>query len=129
MNTIKSLKALNQLQADTWVYGLIVAAVMLGIAILIAFLINWEGGADRSYIKRRICFIVLGLLGPAIFWIYNIQYVKSMIPNPGFATKFGQTNHYVLIVSIIAYFIVGVFLMFVFRHSKFGSILGKERNK
>jgi hypothetical protein len=129
MNTIKSLKALNQLQADTWVYGLIVAAVVLGLAILISFLINWQGGNDRSYVKRRIWFIVIGLLGPALFWVYNNLYVTPKIVNPGFATKFDQTNLYILIVNILVYFALGIVLMFVFRHSKFGSILGRERNK
>ena len=41
---------------------------------------------------------------------------------------FEATNLYVLIAAIIAYAVVGIILMFSFRTSKLGSILGKKKN-
>ena len=128
MNTvIRTLQHVQQAQADAWVYGLIVAGVALALAAGIAFMINWR--SDRKdYITRRIWFIIIGLLLPASYWLYNAQIVAQRIPNPGFKNMFEETNLYVLLSSIGIYAIVGIALMFCFRTSKLGSILGKKKN-
>lgn len=128
MNTvIKTLQQIQQAQADAWVYGLIVAGVALALAIVIAFMINWR--SDRKdFITRRIWFIVIGLVAPASYWLYNAQVVAPRIQNPGFKNMFEETNLYVLLASIGVYAIVGVVLMLCFRTSKLGSILGKKKN-
>ena len=128
MNTvIRTLQQVQQAQADAWVYGLIVAGVALALAAGIAFMINWR--SDRKdYITRRIWFIIIGLLLPASYWLYNAQIVAQRIPNPGFKNMFEETNLYVLLSSIGIYAIVGIALMFCFRTSKLGSILGKKKN-
>lgn len=128
MNTvIRTLQQVQQAQADAWVYGLIVAGVALALAIVIAFIINWR--SDRKdFITRRIWFIVIGLVAPASYWLYNAQAVAPRIQNPGFKNMFEETNLYVLLASIGVYAIVGVVLMLCFRTSKLGSILGKKKN-
>lgn len=128
MNTvIRTLQQVQQAQADAWVYGLIVAGVALALAIVIAFMINWR--SDRKdFITRRIWFIVIGLVAPASYWLYNAQAVAPRIQNPGFKNMFEETNLYVLLASIGVYAIVGVVLMLCFRTSKLGSILGKKKN-
>ena len=128
MNTdIRTLPQLQQAQADAWVYGLIVTGIALALAVIIAFLINWR--SDRKdYMTRRICFIVIGLVMPLAYWLYNMQAIVSKISNVGFQNMFKQTNLYVLITSIIAYAVVGLLLMLVFRNSKLGSILGKKKD-
>lgn len=128
MNTvIRTLQQVQQAQAEAWVYGLIVAGVALALAIAIAFMINWR--SDRKdFITRRIWFIVIGLVAPASYWIYNAQVVAPRIQNPGFKNMFEETNLYVLLASIGVYAIVGVVLMLCFRTSKLGSILGKKKN-
>lgn len=128
MNTvIRTLQQVQQAQADAWVYGLIVAGVALALAIVIAFMINWR--SDRKdFITRRIWFIVIGLVAPASYWLYNAQAVAPRIQNPGFKNMFEETNLYVLLTSIGVYAIVGVVLMLCFRTSKLGSILGKKKN-
>lgn len=128
MNTvIRTLQQVQQAQADAWVYGLIVAGVALALAIAIAFIINWR--SDRKdFITRRIWFIVIGLVAPASYWLYNAQVVAPKIQNPGFKNMFEETNLYVLLASIGVYAIVGVILMLCFRTSKLGSILGKKKN-
>lgn len=128
MNTvIRTLQQVQQAQADAWVYGMIVAGVALALAIVIAFMINWR--SDRKdFITRRIWFIVIGLVAPASYWLYNAQAVAPRIQNPGFKNMFEETNLYVLLASIGVYAIVGVVLMLCFRTSKLGSILGKKQN-
>lgn len=128
MNTvIRTLQQVQQAQADAWIYGLIVAGVALAFAIAIAFMINWR--SDRKdFITRRIWFIVIGLVAPASYWLYNAQAIAPKIQNPGFKNMFEETNLYVLLASIGVYAIVGVVLMLCFRTSKLGSILGKKKN-
>lgn len=128
MNTvIRTLQQVQQAQADAWVYGLIVAGVALAFAIAIAFMINWR--SDRKdFITRRIWFIVIGLVAPASYWLYNAQTIAPKIQNPGFKNMFEETNLFVLLTSIGVYAIVGVVLMLCFRTSKLGSILGKKKN-
>lgn len=42
---------------------------------------------------------------------------------------FSETNIQSSIVGLFVYYVVGVVIMFIRRHSKFGSILGKEKEK
>ena len=128
MNTvIRTLQQVQQAQADALVYGLIVAGVSLALAIAIAFMINWR--SDRKdIITRRILFIVIGPVLSASYWLYNANVVAQRIQNPGFKSMFEETNLYVLLASICVYTLVGIALMFCFRTSKLGSILGKKKN-
>ncbi len=128
MNTyIKTIAQLHDAQANAWVYGLIVCGIALALAIAIAFITNWRSDR-RDFITRRIWFIVIGLVFPAGYWIYNMLAIVPKIPNPGFKSMFESTNLYVLLVSIVIYFVVGILLMLGFRNTKFGSILGKKTN-
>lgn len=128
MNTIiRTLPQLHQAQADAWVYGLIVASVALAVAVAIAFLTPWRTDY-RDYLTRRVWFIIIGLVAPAAYWLYNAQAVAPQIKNVGFRRMFEGTNLWVLIASIAVYYVAGVVLMFCFRNSKLGSILGKNKN-
>jgi membrane protease YdiL (CAAX protease family) len=128
MNTIiRTPLQLQQAQADAWVYGLIFCGIALAVAIAIAFLIPFR--SDRKdYITRRICFVVIGIILPAGYWLYNMQTIVPKIQNPGFKSMFEETNLYVLLASIGIYFIAGILLMLGFRNTKLGSILGKKKN-
>ena len=128
MNTvIRTLPQVQQAQADAWVYGAIVVVIALAIAILIANVINWR--SDRKdYITRRIWFIAIGIIEPLGYWAYNMQIIVPKIQNAGFQNMFKETNLYVLLASIVCYTVVGVLLMFCFRNSKLGSILGKKKD-
>lgn len=128
MNTvIRTLPQVQQAQADAWVYGAIVVVIALAIAILIANVINWR--SDRKdYITRRIWFIAIGIIAPLGYWAYNMRIIVPKIQNAGFQNMFKETNLYVLLASIVCYTVVGVLLMFCFRNSKLGSILGKKKD-
>lgn len=124
---IKSLTQVQQAQADAWVYGLIVCGVAIALAVAIASIINWRSDR-RDYITRRIWFVVIGLVVPAGYWLYNVRTIVPAITNPGFKSMFEKTNLYVLIASILIYFAASILLMLLFRNTKFGSILGKKKN-
>lgn len=127
MNKIITLPQLQQAQADAWVLGLIVCVIAIALAIIIAFMIPWR--SDRQdYIWRKICFIVIGITLPVCYWLFNTLTVAKYIPNPGFRRMFQETNLYILIVSIALYTIIGIVLMFCFRNTKLGAILGKLKN-
>ncbi len=125
---ITTLPALQSLQDETMVYAAIVGAVALGLSFLVASLVAYRGGDDRSYITRRIWYVIIGFTSVAGFYVYNDLVVKPDITNAGWQSMFSDTNLICIGINLGVYIIGGVILMFVFRHKKFGSILGKEKN-
>lgn len=125
---ITTLPALQSLQDETMVYAAIVGAVALGLSFLVASLVAYKGGDDRSYITRRIWHVIIGLAAAAGFYVYNDLVVKPDITNAGWQSMFSDTNLICIGINLGVYIVGGVILMFVFRHKKFGSILGKEKN-
>ena len=125
---ITTLPALQSLQDETMVYAAIVGAVALGLSFLVASLVAYRGGDDRSYITRRIWYVIIGFVAAAGFYVYNDLVVKPDITNAGWQSMFSDTNLICIGINLGVYIIGGVILMFVFRHKKFGSILGKEKN-
>lgn len=125
---ITTLPALQSLQDETMVYAAIVGAVALGLSFLVASLVAFRGGNDRSYITRRIWYVIIGFVAAAGFYVYNDLVVKPDITNAGWQSMFSDTNLICIGINLGVYIIGGVILMFVFRHKKFGSILGKEKN-
>ena len=128
MNTvIRTYQQLQQAQANVWVYGLIVCGIALALAIAIVSMIPWRSD-HRDYITRRVWFILIGIVAPVGYWLYNMAAIVPKISNSGFKSMFEETNLYVLLASIGIYFVVGILLMRVFRNTKVGSILGKKKN-
>lgn len=127
MRNVQTLPQLQDLQTETFIYAAVVAIAIFLVAFLIANMIPYQGGNDRSYIKRRIGFIVCVVLGVLGFWLYNNLYVSSFIQQVAFRHQFATTNLICLAITIGGSVAVSLIVMFVFRHSKFGSILGKEK--
>ena len=125
---ITTLPALQSLQDETMVYAAIVGAVALGLSFLVASLVAYKGRDDSSYITRRIWYVIIGLAAAAGFYVYNDLVVKPDITNAGWQSMFSETNLICISINLGVYIVGGVILMFVFRHKKFGSILGKEKN-
>ena len=69
MAPITNLPQLNQLMNSTMIYAVIVGLVAVLIALAVANMFPWEGGNDKSYIKRRIAFIVIGIVAILGFWL------------------------------------------------------------
>ena len=125
---ITTLPALQSLQDETMVYAAIVGTAALTLSLVVASLIAYKGGNDNSYITRRICYVIIGLVAAIGFYMYNDLVVKPDINNVGWQSMFSDTNLFFLGINIGVYLIGGIILMLVFRHKKIGSILGKERN-
>jgi len=125
---ITTLPALQSLQDETMVYAAITGAVALALSILVASLVAYKGRDDRSYITRRIWYVIIGLVAAAVFYVYNDLVVKPDITNAGWQSMFSDTNLICIGINLGVYIVGGIILMFVFRHKKFGSILGKEKN-
>ena len=125
MNNIVNINQLNQLMSSTYIYAIIVFLVAIAIAYIVCSLVPWQGGKDRSYITRRIVFIIIGILAILGFWIYNDQIVASHIRSAGFVNMFKTCNLKCLGITTGGYLVVSLIIMFCFRHSKFGSILGR----
>lgn len=127
MAPITNLNQLNQLMNSTMIYAVIVGLVAVLIVLAVANMFPWEGGYDKSYIKRRIAFVVIGLVAVLGFWLYNDLEVMGHIRNAGFQNMFKACNLKCIFINASVYLVASVALMFTFRHSKFGSILGKEK--
>ena len=128
MRNIQTIGQLHELQNETFVYAAIVAIAIFFVAFLLSNVINYQGGNDRSYIKRRIWLIISIVIGSIGFWLYNDLYVMDFIQKTAFQNQFSSTNMQCLGITIGGSLLISIIVMFVFRHTKFGSILGKEKN-
>lgn len=127
MTPVTTLPQLNQLMNSTMIYAIVVGITAFLLAVIFANIFPWEGGNDRSYVKRRIAFLVIGIVAVLGFWMYNDLVVADYIRNAGFQNMFRACNLKCIVINIGVYLLLSAILMFVFRHSKFGSILGKEK--
>lgn len=128
MRNIQTISQLHELQNETFVYAVIVAAVIFVVAFILANITPYQGGNDRSYITRRIWLVISVALGSIGFWLYNDLYVIGYIKKTAFQNQFSDTNMQCLGITIVGSLLISLIVMFVFRHTKFGSILGKEKN-
>ena len=130
MRQIATLSQLHDLQNSTWIYAIAVCFIAIAIAYLVSNMIAWQGGNDKSYVKRRVWWVIIGFVAGLGFWIYNDVVNVHRIVNVGFKHMYSQTNLLCLFVVLLGYFGISLLIMAtLFRKSKFGSILGKQRNK
>ena len=130
MRQIATLSQLHDLQNSTWIYAIAVCFIAIGIAYLVSNMIAWQGGNDKSYVKRRVWWVIIGFVAGLGFWIYNDVVNVHRIVNVGFKHMYSQTNLLCLFVVLLGYFGISLLIMAtLFRKAKFGSILGKQRNK
>lgn len=127
MTPITNLPQLQQLMNSTIIYAVIAGLVAVLISLAVANMFPWEGGNDKSYVKRRIAFVIIGLCAILGFWLYNDLVVVGNIKNAGFQNMFRACNLKCIFINSGVYLVASGILMFTFRHSKFGSILGKEK--
>ena len=79
MTRITTLPQLQALQENTMIYAVVVFLVAILIAFLISLMIPYKGGIDKSYIKRRVAYIIVGIVACLAFYLYNDIYVKGFI--------------------------------------------------
>ena len=130
MRQIATLSQLQDLQNSTWIYAIAVCFIAIAIAYLVSNMIAWQGGNDKSYVKRRVWWVIIGFVAGLGFWIYNDVVNVHRIVNVGFKHMYSQTNLLCLFVVLFVYFGISLLIMAtLFRKAKFGSTLGKQRNK
>ena len=123
MINVTTSKQLHALQTETWVWAAVVLLVALFVAWGISTLISWEGGKDRSYIKRRWA----GGIGWAAAWmgfcLYTALYVMGHIHKAPSKTQFSHTLWMTLGALTLGYVVLLILLALVTPNSKLGSIL------
>lgn len=119
---INTLSQLHALQNETWLWTAVVVLVSLLLAWLISSAISWEGGKDRSYIKRRWVCGIIGAVAWVGFFLYNDLYVMGRIKQ-AYKTLFSHTIWQTLGVLAVGYVGLVLLLAYLTPNSKFGSIL------
>ncbi|MDR2064227.1 MAG: hypothetical protein LBP85_00740 [Prevotellaceae bacterium] len=128
MKKIESIKELDALIGNTYVYAVIVAIAAVVLAFVIASLIKWGGGRnDSSHVKRRVWFIIVAILAPIGFFLYNALYVSNYIMKAPLQAKFSTASIIATLIVLGAYAVSGIVSMLIMRRSKWGSILGKSK--
>jgi len=128
MRRIETLNDLKALIGETYMYAVIIAVVALVLAFIIANLIKYQGGRyNTDHIKRRIWFIVIGVIAPIAFWLYNSMYVASFITRAPLLARFKTANLIATSSLLGIYVVLGIITMLLMRRSKWGSILGKSK--
>ncbi len=127
MRKIETLKEVQALIGETYMYAVVIALIALALAFIIAYLINWGGKNDTSHIKRRIWYIILGVLAAIAFFLYNSLYVSSYIAKAPLQAKFTTANILATLAVLGIYAVIGILTMLIMRSSKWGSILGKSK--
>ncbi|MDR1593556.1 MAG: hypothetical protein LBS43_03590 [Prevotellaceae bacterium] len=128
MKKIENLKQVQALIGETYMYAVIIAVAAVVLAFIIAQLIKWGGGKhDTSHIKRRVWFIIVGIVASAAFFLYNALYVSSFITKAPLQAKFSNGNIYATLALLGVYVIAGIVTMMILRRSKWGSILGQSK--
>lgn len=127
MGPIQGRQALESLIQNTYFTALIFMAVAFVIALVVASIIKWQGRPDNSYKKRRIWWIVIGIVVSVVFFLINAIHVASYFDQASLAAKFGTANIIATLVCLVAYFVVSIITMLIFRSTKWGSILGQSK--
>ena len=123
MINVTTSKQLHALQTETWVWAAVVLLVALFVAWGISTLISWEGGKDRSYIKRRWACGIVWAVAWIGFFLYNDLYVMDSIKKAAYRTLFSHTIWQTLGVLAVGYVGLVLLLAYLTPNSKFGSIL------
>ena len=123
MINVTTSKQLGALQTETWVWAAVVLLVALFVAWGISTLISWEGGKDRSYIKRRWACGIVWVVAWIGFFLYNDLYVMRSIQKTAYKTQFSHTIWMTLGALAVGYVVLLVLLALVTPNSKLGSIL------
>lgn len=125
---IRNVRQLDALISETYTLAVIISILFLGAAMLIASSIAYEGGKNpKDPAKRRTWFIILGVVAPILFFLFNYLYVKHTIENAALQAKFTNTNVVATILILVLYFLLGFILSKVLKNTKFGTVFPSKR--
>lgn len=128
MRKIESLRQVQALIGDTYMYAVIIGILVLALAFIIANLIKFQGGKNpKDHTTRLIWYIIIGIISPISFFLYNALYVSDHITKAPLQAKFSTANLLATLAILGIYIIVGILSMLIMRSSKWGSIIGKSK--
>ena len=128
MKKFEALKEVEALIGETYMYAGIVAVIAIILAFIIANVIKYQGGKNATdHIKRRIWYILIGLIATICFFLYNAIYVSDFITKAPLQAKFSTANIIATLIVLGGYAVLGIVTMLIFRSSKWGSIIGKSK--
>jgi Na+-driven multidrug efflux pump len=128
MKKIEALKEVQALIGETYMYAVIIGIVAIVLAFIIANCIKWQGGKNpRDHAKRRIWYIIIGLVFTIGFFLYNTLYVSSYITKAPLQAQFSTANILATLIVLGVYVVAGILTMLILRSTKWGSILGKSK--
>lgn len=125
MTPITTLAQLNQTIVHTYITGAAVGLVATVITFFVASAIAWQGGTDTSYQKRRLGYIIVGLLCFFAFYFWGVIEVAPNIRNAGFRSMYQSKLVLASLLEVGVFLVSSIALMFATRRGKYGSILGK----
>ena len=128
MRKIEALKEVQALIGDTYMYAVIIGIVGIVFAFIIANVIKYGGGRNATdHIKRRVWYIIIGIITSIGFFLYNAFYVSTFISKASLKAQFSFANLLATLVVLGIYAVVGILSMLLMRSTKWGSILGKSK--
>ena len=128
MRRIETVQQLKALIGETYMYAIIIAIAALVLAFIIANLIKYGGGRNSTdHIKRRVWYIITGIVAPIVFFLYNALHVIDRIATAPLKARFSTANTLATLMLLGIYVVLGIFTMLIMRRSKWGSILGKSK--
>ncbi|MFZ4589840.1 MAG: hypothetical protein ACOYN6_02500 [Ignavibacteria bacterium] len=117
-----TLNQLSGLITTTYILGVVLALIFLGIAVLISNMIAFEGGANpKDPGKRKTWFWLLGILSAIIFFAYNNFYVKMLVQGAPAQDKFMLHIAISTAVTLVVYILAGFLLSKMMARHKIGN--------
>ena len=127
-NTIKTKVDYDAAVTATWVFDIILAIVFVLIMILVANLIKYQPGRnDRSGVKRRVWYFVIGFIGLLSSLGLDIVLYLTKITVPTFQNKYMAVMAVASVVACLVYFLLGFVIIKISRKgTKLESIFPKK---
>ena len=118
-----NLRDLDGLITNTYIFAVVVAIAFVGISMLVAKTIAYEGGRNPGDPrKRRIWFFVLAGINAIAFFLWNFLYVAEKVKGAPAQSKFLVHSGISTGVAIIVFIILGFVLSKLIKKGKYGTI-------
>ena len=121
-----NLRDIDGLITNTYMFAVIAAVVMLGLAVLIASMIKFQAGANpKDRMKRKVWFWVLAVITPILFYVYNSALVVPNIKAGPAMNKFFMHSALSPVVAFTVFVVMGIVLSKIFKRKKVGNWFNK----
>lgn len=118
-----TLRTLDGLITNTYIFALVLALLFVGISILVANMIAYQGGKNpRDAKKRKIWFFVLAAINTIAFFLWNLLYVSNLVKGAPAQDKFLMHNAISTGVTLLVFILVGFLISKLMKKGKYGTI-------